>query len=257
MTTDSSINREMIEKNLQATQERLEKNQSIIDASTPGEVTSTRFYGVFEDALTAAGWARALGKADTEIKEYLATAARAAAKLFQSGGSQIRRIGRLPSEEEDSFLDTSMTNAWTYVRALYASLAANQEEVLTYLILLAPEAYASEQVSVSDILSRYVQDLRQVIAGNIDDVNSELQDILSRWKDTEEPADRYWCAQASALKKLIERDAPGFRAAMGNISMAIDSYYNTPDLQNNPERFLALPALGLSALSNRIDASGT
>src|SRR5580765_1500576 len=89
---------------LEDADERLETNQRALGGEPADEEAYLRSYAVFEHALAAAGYARALGHTDDEVRRYLRCAADAAARLFVLE-APIREIEDLDTGETESFVD--------------------------------------------------------------------------------------------------------------------------------------------------------
>jgi hypothetical protein len=200
----------------------------------------------------AAGYARALGEPEAEMVRLLATAAAAAKIVFQRRGELKSSVTHLPSFEEESFVDTSATNPDTFVQALYAALAAGQSELLTYLAALTPADYQSEQATVSPLLDGYSRLLGQMVSAQSLTENTEIKSLLSRWQNSAGPGDQYWLAQLLVLERLAEADAAGLPAALAELDRALQAHYAAPESRHDPDRFLALPLLGLTALARRL-----
>ena len=210
-----------------------------------------RAYDVFEKALTAAGYARALGKPEAAVRELLRTAADAAALVFRLRGTLQMRVTDLDTTENEVFTDTSMTNPWTFARAFYAALAGRAEKTLSYLSSLAPRDYHSEQVEVPRVLSRYCEALRRTAAGD-PGAAAAMYDLPKDRGERSTMEDRFWFLQASALDRLLSHDSAGFQTRLRELSEVLDAYDPETDQPNDPDRFLKLPTVGLAALAERL-----
>ena len=183
-------------------------------------------YQAFGDALEAAGQA---GSED-EVRARLRDGARAGLKVFETSGTLESTIADLETGEEETFVDTSAANPWTYVRALYAALAAGDEATLEGLAAMDPENLRSEQVVVAPALEEVAGALRARLRG---------EDVPAPDGRAEDEGDRYWRAQLAVIA--------GDEDALAAVEAAERDYFGA----GSAEAALQLPARGLRALAAR------
>jgi len=237
-----------ITQRYEAARKRVRSGQKgILSKLKPGQ-QQTRYYGLFEDSLEAAGLAKALSKPESEIRDYLKIAANAAVGIFEWQYTTIGKVGYLPNYDEEVFIDNTAANPWVYVRAVYAALAAELHRVLKTLANYDAVEQEYEHMTISPLLREYSQILRKVILRETENLNLRLQQLVTNWSTDESTGSQFWLVQAKVLLAVIEGNGPGFVEIVGELSSTISSYYAAPEHQNDPDRFLQLPVLGLNAL---------
>lgn len=220
---------DLARSNLQAARERLATADRSLheDPAVAGDQLLQS--GVFEDALAAAGLARALGQSG-DVPGLLLRAAGAAPKLFSARGTVEQTIYDLDSGDQEVFVDTSLTTPDTLIRGIYAALAADDDESLRELASLPPETWHSEQVEVAPSLDEFASALQAAARGedvDVPRVDREKAPLVA--------------AQADALRSVLAGDADGARRALAQLESAIQRAHGP----NDPARHLALPVLGL------------
>jgi hypothetical protein len=241
------VDEEEIRRSLATALEQLAAHRRL---STPSDRTQVRALFEFEDSLAAAAYARALGETE-EARMLLSQAAAAGAEIFRLRGTVVSRIGYLPSGREESFIDLTPTNAWNYVRALYAGLASGATEPTLELARMSPDAYRSDQVKTSAAVDRYAASLARVVAAGRDVQRAEeLADLAAEYESSPGPDDRYWAAQARALATLLTcNDESVRRDALAKLTTTLQEQNAELD-ELDPERLLELPLLGLGGLAS-------
>jgi hypothetical protein len=207
-------------------------------------------YGRFDDALAAAGLAARLGESPEAIRGWLERAAESGIDVYRWLGSTVSEITYLPSEESETFIDGTMTTAWTFVRAAYAALAAGRQDLLDNLMRQAPEPKPVERSEVAESLLLVAGGLWHLLSGDRRRAREALQAAAAQG-DGLSAGERLWVLQARALLHLLDQDEAAFAASLGTLSAAWKDWYATDDRQSSPEGFLVLPVHGLRALSQR------
>jgi len=197
-------------------------------------------YAAFGSALEAAGAACLAGGGADGGREELRTAARAGLAVFELAGTIESSITGLESGDEERFVDTSAANQWTYVRTLYAALAADEDTTVARLIALDPSQLRSDQMEVSPALDAVAGALRIAFGAQAG------EDVKTVAFDAAEQGDQYWMLQLAALGVLADHDA--FERALEAIGGAEREYYG----EGAPEAALLLPVRGLRALAERV-----
>jgi Immunity protein 49 len=222
-----------VRENYDFYRERVEKGRAAVEHDPNDQL---RVYNLFEDALKAAGFARALGRPAADVQAHLEAAARAAVDLF-------RLHGTLAGVSDDVDVDTSATNPDTFVRAVFAALAAGGPEELDALGSVSPESYHSDQVEGSQELDALARALQQVLTDDVDGARATLA-------AAGDGGDPYAAAQIGALDRLLTRDKRSYDAALEELlALHLQQYADRP---LSADRFLRLPALGLNALAMRL-----
>lgn len=253
MKNVSRLNLSLLNENLALMRERLAHNQDVLRELPPGGARQRRAYAVLTDALFAAGLARALEASESSVKAFLAMAAHAAMPMFAGYGKLLTSITQLPSGAEEQFGDTSMTNPWTYVQTVYAALVADIPEVLSFLSSLDAQNFQTSQGTTAPILIEYSLLLQCVISQEcFESTKTMTQAFLDTWGDCSSSEDTYWLVQVRAINELLNNDIAGFHTALITVKETVDRYYVDSQQWDNPERFLALPVLALSALENQL-----
>lgn len=205
-------------------QEDYERHRDRVAALAESADNPVRAYSLFEHALEAAGFGRALGKPADELRSDLETAARAAIALF-----------RMPRGG-----DTSAQNPDTFVRAAYAALIAGGPEELDALAGLPVGAYHTDQFDVSPEFDAYASALQRLLADDSDGARAALGDALRA-------RDAGVAAQAQALDALLRGDREAYRAALERlVELHLDA-----DPRDSATH-LRLPVLGLEAIAARL-----
>ncbi len=199
-------------------------------------------YMDFGDALEAAGFARALGD-DDAMRTHLARAARMGAAVFELAGTLEASITAVPSGEEMTFVDTSAANPWTYVRAVYAAAASDEDAAADTLAALDPERLESDQVTVSAPVALVAHTLRARLRDE-----GEAVDVPA---DHDGAGDGLWLAQLRALDAIAEKDGNRFAAEIERVVDAEQQSARRRGEASDPETLLHLPELGLRALAAR------
>ncbi|HEY0078532.1 MAG TPA: Imm49 family immunity protein [Pyrinomonadaceae bacterium] len=257
MAEHSDFDIELIRENLSATRERLRRKQ-LAPAPDPAQDprAQAKHYRTYRDALIAAGLASALGEPEEEIKELLATAARAALQVFRLRGTLAGHITHLAEEKEgreEVFVDESLTNPLHHTQAIYAALAARLQEELQALSSINPDKYQTDQVEVSPVLDRYNRILVRVLGSKSPaSIQDELQQLISQHRHTPDPHDQYWLAQAAVLQSILQSDPHATQTTLAHLKETLANYYAGPHHRNSPERFLQLPLRALNALAEKL-----
>jgi hypothetical protein len=197
-------------------------------------------YAAFGSALEAAGAACLADAGEEAGREELRAAARAGLAVFELAGTVESSVTQLESGDEERFVDTSAANQWTYVRALYAALAADDDETVARLVALNPSQLRSDQMEVSPALDAVAGALRVAFGAE------PGEDVKTVAFDAAEQGDRYWMLQLAALGALGDRDA--FERALEPVADAEREYYG----KGSPEGALLLPVRGLRAVAERV-----
>lgn len=197
-------------------------------------------YAAFGSALEAAGAACLADAGEETMREKLRAAARAGLAVFELAGTIESSVTDLESGEEERFVDTSAANQWTYVRALYAALAAGDDATVARLIALDPSQLRSEQMEVSPALDAVAGALRVAFGAE------PGEDVKTVAFDAAEQVDRYWMLQLAALGALGDRD--GFERSLVAVAAAEREYHG----EGSPEAALLLPVRGLRAVAERV-----
>jgi hypothetical protein len=183
-----------------------------------------RAYGLFDAALTAAGFGRAVGKPAAELQSDLEIAARAAISLFG-----------MPRGD-----DTSAQNPDTFVRAAYAALVAGGAQELDALAQLPAAAYHTDQFEVSPEFDAYALALQRVLADDADGARASVADARNAH-------DAGVAAQAQALDALLRGDRGEYEQSLKRlVGLHLDA-----DPRESATH-LRLPVLGLQALATRL-----
>jgi hypothetical protein len=249
----ADFERDVVERLLDDAEAHLKTNLEASAGQVEDQEAHLRAYAVFEDALTAAGCARALGRGDEKVHRYLSLAADAAVRLFSLRGALLTEVGDLDTGKSELFVDTSATNPWTFVQSAYAAVVSGNRSARESLGELEREDFTSEYVVVPPALERYAVALSDVLKGRPRAAQDALEaDDVRNGDGLEE---RFWTAQATALRHVVDGDSDGFRDAMGEVVAAFEALYAGADKRNDPERLLALPILGLEALAREADSS--
>lgn len=251
MTEELEFDRAAARDGLTEARQRIEDGQAALAADPSAAEAHRLAQGLFDDALEAAALARGLDEPEREVRAFLAVAADAAVELFRRRGALTGRVTSVPSQEDETFVDTSLTNPWTYVRALYAALAAGQDKALDALAALPTEDYRSDQVEVAPVLERYVEALQRAAAG-ADDVGDDVDGILAEWGKSRRAADRFWVAQAKVLDAVLDRDEDAFGTALKKLADVLERYFGNAKHRDDIELLLELPVLGLQALGRKV-----
>jgi hypothetical protein len=256
MTEQSDFDRDLVGRNLSAARRRVEQGLQELAKDSNGDQLQGVYYGIFDDALGAAGGAKALDEPQADIQELLAVAARAALELYRLRGTLEGRVTHLPENEDETFIDYSATNPLTFVQGLYASLASGETEVLDRLATVPRHFNQSDQVEVSPVLVQYSLALSQVVKGETQSAEGKLKKLISERGRSKDPEIRYWIAQAVSLERIVQGNTPEFHLALERLAEIIEDTYAGPIKRNDPDRFLALPVRGLSALAQRLGLGG-
>jgi len=193
-------------------------------------------YVAFGSALEAAGAAGLSGAGEEAVREQLRAGARAGLAVFELAGT----IESSVTGDEEHFVDTSAANQWTYVRALYAALAASDDETVARLIALRPSQLRSDRMEVSPALEAVAAALRVAFGAEAGD------DVRTVALDAAEQGDRDWMLQLAALSALADRGA--FARALEPVAEAEREHYG----EGSPEAALLLPVRGLRAVADRV-----
>jgi len=193
-------------------------------------------YAAFGSALEAAGAAGLTGAGEETVREELGAAARAGLAVFELVGT----IESSVTGDEERSVDTSAANQWTYVRALYAALAADDDETVARLVALNPSQLRSDQMEVSPALEAVAGALRLAFGAEAG------EDVRTVALDAAEQGDRYWVLELAALSALADRDA--FERALEAVADAEREHYG----ESSPEAALLLPVRGLRAVADRV-----
>jgi len=193
-------------------------------------------YAAFGSALEAAGAAGLTGAGEAAVHEELRAAARAGLAVFELAGT----IESSVTGDEEHVVDTSAANQWTYVRALYAALAANDDETVARLVALKPSQLRSGRTEVSPALEAVAAALRVAFGAEAG------EDVRTVALDAAEQGDRYWMLELAALSALADRDA--FELALAAVAEAEREHYG----EGSPEAALLLPVRGLRAVADRV-----
>ena len=193
-------------------------------------------YAAFGSALEAAGAAGLTGAGEAAVHEELRAAARAGLAVFELAGT----IESSVTGDEEHVVDTSAANQWTCVRALYAALAANDDETVARLVALKPSQLRSGRTEVSPALEAVAAALRVAFGAEAG------EDVRTVALDAAEQGDRYWMLELAALSALADRDA--FELALAAVAEAEREHYG----EGSPEAALLLPVRGLRAVADRV-----
>lgn len=161
--------------------------------------------------------------------------------MLELTGSYERRVEDLETGESRSFVDTSLSTPWTYVRALSAALGSRDAELVRRLIELPEALWAARERAVSESPLLYARALRAAAQGEEAAARSTLAAL--REAAGGDPGDPYWTAHADALEAALagDREQAAEAAARG-----IRHYYGqSPPPELLPE-LLLLGALALS-----------
>jgi hypothetical protein len=236
--------REALEKAdelLQLAQQQLEKD--------PGSQVAA--YTAFGLALEAAGHARALGD-ERALRKRLRAAAEAGLAVLRLAGTAESTVVELPEGEETTFTDTSAANPWTYLRALYAAAAAEDEETLETLSRVEPERLQSDQVEASPAMVTVASAARRLAARSFDAAGKRrVEAAIAEYVGSQRAADRYWVAQLSAVNRIVDGDEDGLRTALKQVADTEHEWWHDAGRSDAPEALIGLPALGLQALADR------
>ena len=201
--------------------------------TSPGFDSQIDAYAAFSSALEAAGATRLADAAEEAAREELHQAARAGLAVFELAGT----IESTVTDDAEQLVDTSAANQWTYVRALYAALAAGDDVTVARLIALDPSQLRSDQMEVSPALDAVAGALRVAFGAE------PGEDVKTVGFGAAEQGDRYWMLQLAALGTLADRDA--FERALEAVADAERESYG----EASPEAALLLPVRGLRALA--------
>jgi hypothetical protein len=190
-------------------------------------------YAAFGSALEAAGAACLADAGDEAVREQLRAAARAGLAVFELAGT----IESSVTDDEERFVDTSAANQWTYVRALYAALAAGDDATVARLIALDPSQLRSDQMEVSPALDAVAGALRVAFGAEAG------EDVKTVGFGAAEQGDRYWMLQLAALGTLADREA--FERSLQAVADAERETFG----EGSAEAALLLAARGLRALA--------
>ena len=203
---------------------------------SPGFDSQIDAYAAFGSALEAAGAAGLTGAGEEAMRADLRAAARAGLAVFELAGT----IESSVTGDEDHFVDTSTANQWTYVRALYAALAANDDAAVARLVALKPSQLRSDRMEVSPALDAVAAALRVAFGAEAG------EDVRTVALDPAEQEDRYWMLELAALGALADRAA--FERALEAVAEAEREHYG----DGSPEAALLLPVRGLRAVADRV-----
>lgn len=245
MAAKPDFDKANIREQLAEARERAARNRRSLAEHPDDPKAQDWAYSVYEASLEAAGATRALGEAEANVRELLAAAADAIVEVFRRRGSLTSTITHLPSGEDETFVDTSLTDQWALVHGSYAALAGGNQTALAALGALGPEDYVSEQVEASPLLEQLSAALHAVAGDRIDDAN------LRAPKGAADEDDRYWIAQLRVLEQIAARSRPGTAQALAELDAELDRYFHGEEYRNDTRRLLKLPLLGLKALAAR------
>jgi hypothetical protein len=240
---ERALDSDRVRESLEDARSRLEADRRALAGEVDESEAHVRVFDAFEEALDAAGCARALDEGD-DVQRYLACAASAAARLFALRGARIAEVGDLDTGELDVFVDTSATNDWTLVRGAYAALASGEQRAREALGGLKRDKYHSDQAEVAAALESYAPALSAVLCGRSDAARAALGAAGLRPGGE----DRFWISQAEALRAILDGDRVRLRDAMTEVRRAFEAEYQD-ERPESPERLLELPVLGLDALA--------
>lgn len=228
-----SVDERYLRDLLSYTQEQIAEGEAALETAT-GRTAHVIHYGLFEDAISAAGAARGLGDEDA-AKELLARAARAAVEVFHTRQEALQHTG-----------DDSGANAWTLIQGLYAALASGSAFAERELATLGPEDLDAVGFEISDTLRVLAEALLHAVRGE----NPAMIDVLDCGLSTASPdeGDRFWRSQSEVLRCLAADDESGATNAMAEVIAEVDREFGG---DAEPERLLALPVLGLRVLLER------
>lgn len=220
----------------------IERKQS----AKPSEMQSLNYF-IFEDTLQAAGFAKALNEDPNVIKYFLQQASQAALEVYKFKSTTIGKIGYLPSLEEDYFIDESMTNSWTHIRAIYASAASKSWKELKKIIEISRDSNISKQVETLDIVEQFLDILILLVKKTLS-VN-QVTEFLTYYSVSKNDNEIYWYRQAEVIMQIIGKNKVNFDTSLENLAEFIINYYTERRLQNHHDYLLLLPVLGLKSLS--------
>jgi hypothetical protein len=215
-------------------EERLLRDQALMRDEPDGPQAQVVAYSAFGDALDAAGLARALGD-EQRMRDRLADAANAGVRVFELVGTHRSSVTTLEEGVEETFVDTSATNPWTLLRALYAALAADEGQAVERLAAIDPAGLPGDQVIVSPQVLDVAQALRDVVRGD-----APAAAVCN---------DAYWDVQLDVLGRLASGDRDGLADALERVGQVSDGYWRSAGEGDMPEALLRLPELGLRALA--------
>jgi hypothetical protein len=250
MPADAKIDKAALRELLADARERIERAAPKAGKARDANAQN-RAYSRYEAALEAAGAARGLGEPSSEVRKLLKVAADAAAAVFDLRGTASSTVAHLPEGEEETFVDTSLTDQWTLVQAIYAALASGNDAAFARLAALRPEDHHSEQVEAPPSLEHFSAALREAAGGKLRRAQQAPPE-RSDWERSNDAADRYWLAQLRVLEHLAASDHTAAAAAITALEQELKRYYAGPRHRDDPERLLELPLLGLSALGEQL-----
>jgi hypothetical protein len=211
-------------------------------------MTQVAYFSLFEDAISAASLAAATGTHVERVNEFLSAACAAAIRVFELRGTTTSKVTSLETGEEDSFVDDTAANAWTFVQGVYAGLAAHDREAARELAFTGGDLSTPDRLIIEPIVTHYAKALQASVLGDNRVARQEILRVLMAASDESRPDVKFWTVQTLALRAILDGDEESFEKLISGIKEEWRIYFAPEGERARPECALVLPVLGLGML---------